>query len=65
MSLNFDNGKWSELLLTFSWPHQEVFLGWSLFQPTKENPNFYFRLGLGLVSIIYTWGDENWEFDDE
>jgi hypothetical protein len=64
MSLNFRDGKWGELSLTLTWPHHAFILGWSLFEPTKDQPSYMFRLHLGLVTINYEWGDEDWEFNE-
>lgn len=64
MSLNFRDGKWAELSFTFTWPHQAVMVGWSIFEPTKEQPSYMFRLFLGLISINYEWGNEDWNFDE-
>lgn len=64
MSINFRDGKWSELSMTFSWPHQAFLFGWNAVEATKEEPSHCISIHLGPIAFMYEWGDENWNWDE-
>lgn len=64
MSLNFRSGKWSELSMTFSWPHQAFLFGWNAVEATKEEPSHCISIHLGPIAFMYEWGDENWDWGE-
>ena len=60
------NGKWWELMMGWKWPHQGFTIGYDLTNPSEpieenEITYFAFLLYLGPVSIIYTWGNHDWD----
>jgi len=64
------SSKWYELEIGWKWPHQGFTLGYDIYQPHEPNedePNeaggiyYIIVLYLGPLSLIYTWGDFNWE----
>ena len=62
---NDNNGKWYELVVGWKWPHQGFTIGYDLVEPNEqpernEMTYFAFLLYLGPISIIYNWGDHNW-----
>lgn len=68
MGLRFEpenTNKWWELALAWKWPHEGFTLGYDFIQPNEDQDsnNLFFSLliYLGPISIIYSWGDENWE----
>ena len=68
MGIKFENGgagKWDELMVGWKWPHQGFTIGYDLIEPNPEpKPNeiLYcsFLLYLGPVSIIFNWGNHDW-----
>ena len=68
MGVKFENGgagKWSELIVGWKWPHQGFTIGYDLIEPNSEpepNETLYcsFLLYLGPISIIFNWGNHNW-----
>ena len=63
---NEENGKWYEFLLGWKWPHQGFTIGYDFVQPNEqpeENETTYyaFLIYLGPLSIIYNWGNHNWD----
>jgi hypothetical protein len=64
MSLNFNDGKWSQFTITFSWPHQAFLLGWNIAEPTKQDPYFTVSIHLGPIAVAYEWGDNDWEINE-
>ena len=65
MSLNFQDGKWWELSLTFAMPHVWFKLGWNIEEPTTKDRSFLVQIFLGFVSINVEWGNDEWKFEDE
>lgn len=63
MSINFRDGKWSELSLTFSMPHQAFLFGWNIVEPTKDEPSFCVSIHLGPIAFMYEWGNDDWEIN--
>ena len=60
------NGKWWELMLGWKWPHQGFTIGYDLVEPNdqpQENEMTYYTclLYLGCLSIIYNFGNHNWD----
>ena len=60
------NGKWWELMMGWKWPHQGFTVGYDLIQPYEqpeenENISYVFIVYLGPLSIIYNWGNYNWD----
>ncbi len=68
MGIKFENGgagKWDELMVGWKWPHQGFTIGYDLIEPNPEpkpNETLYcsFLLYLGPVSIIFNWGNHDW-----
>jgi hypothetical protein len=63
---NDDTGKWWEFMLGWKWPHQGFTIGYDLVEPheqPQENEMTYYALlvYLGPLSIIYNWGNHNWD----
>ena len=61
-----ENGKWWEFMLGWKWPHQGFTVGYDLIQPYEqpeenENISYVFIVYLGPLSIIYNWGNYNWD----
>jgi hypothetical protein len=59
------NGKWWELMMGWKWPHQGFTIGYDLVEPheqPEENEMIYyaFLVYLGPLSIIYNWGNHDW-----
>jgi len=63
--LNFEDSRWWEFSLNFKWPHQGFNIGYDFFQPTKQDPAYELYFYLGLISLVFHWGDDNWVFDEE
>ena len=60
------NGKWWELMLAWKWPHQGFTIGYDLVEPNdqpQENEMTYYTIliYLGPLSIIYNFGNHNWD----
>ena len=59
------SGKWWEFLLGWKWPHQGFTVGYDVVEPSEQPDNgfVYFSLliYLGPLSIIYNWGNHDWE----
>ena len=63
-NLNFDDGKWYEISLTFSMPHHSFLIGWNIVEPTKPYPYFTVSIHLVFIGVVIEWGNENWEIDE-
>jgi len=62
---NEDNRKWWELMLAWKWPHQGFTIGYDLVAPDEnhqDNEMTYFTvlIYLGPLSVIYNWGNHDW-----
>lgn len=61
---NENTGKWWEIMIGWKWPHQGFTIGYDLVLPDEQPDNGYtyftFLVYLGPVSIIYNWGNHNW-----
>lgn len=60
-----NNGKWWEFLIAWKWPHQGFTIGYDFVEPNEqpeENEMLYFSflLYLGPLSLIYNWGNHDW-----
>jgi hypothetical protein len=60
-----NNGKWWEFLVAWKWPHQGFTIGYDFVEPNgqpEENEMLYFSflLYLGPLSLIYNWGNHDW-----
>ena len=63
---NDDTGKWWEFMLGWKWPHQGFTIGYDIVEPQEqpqENEMTYyaFLIYLGPLSIIYNWGNHDWD----
>lgn len=65
MSVNFKDGKWWELSLTFALPHQWFKIGWDILEPTSKERTALVCIYLGCVSINFEWGNEDWDWDED
>ena len=59
------NGKWWELMLAWKWPHKKK-IDYDLVEPNdqpQENEMTYYTclLYLGCLSIIYNFGNHDWD----
>jgi hypothetical protein len=59
-----DNGKWWEFLISWKWPHQGLTFGYDFVEPTEQYEGdmvfFSFLIYLGPLSLIYNWGNHDW-----
>lgn len=68
MGLKFnseESGKWWELIIGWKWPHEGFTLGYDFvepnYEPIQDEELYYaFLLYLGPLSIIFNWGNYNW-----
>ncbi len=61
-----NSGKWWEFLMSWKWPHQGFTVGYDLVVPEEQNEEnnmtfFTVLIYLGPVSLIYNWGNHDWD----
>jgi hypothetical protein len=61
-----NSGKWWEFLMSWKWPHQGFTVGYDLVVPEEQNEEnsmtfFTILIYLGPVSLIYNWGNHDWD----
>lgn len=61
-----NSGKWWEFLMSWKWPHQGFTVGYDLVIPEEQNEEnsmtfFTILIYLGPVSLIYNWGNHDWD----
>jgi hypothetical protein len=68
MNLKFGSkeGRWWEFLMGFKWPHQGFTLGYDLIGPNdqpQEDEMTYFAVlfYLGPITLIFNWGNHQWD----
>ena len=61
-----NSGKWWEFLMSWKWPHQGFTVGYDLVIPEEQNEEndmtfFTVLIYLGPISLIYNWGNHDWD----
>jgi hypothetical protein len=61
-----NSGKWWEFLMSWKWPHQGFTVGYDLVIPEEQNEEnsmtfFTILIYLGPISLIYNWGNHDWD----